>query len=67
MAKQRYSSDKRQKEIKRQKRQEEKRLRRELKGTPEGERDEQALINGYLGIEPEAEPDLSDDDNKEQE
>lgn len=63
MAKNRYSSDKRQKELKRQKRQEAKRLRRERKGTPEGEQDEQALINGYLGIEPEPEEELSDDEN----
>ncbi|MBB6479433.1 hypothetical protein [Spirochaeta isovalerica] len=55
MARHNYSSDKRQKEIKRQKRQEEKRLRKERKGTEEGERDEQDLINGYLGIEPETE------------
>ena len=54
MAKHRYSSEKRQKEIKRQKRQEEKKLRRERKGTPEAEKDEQDLINGYLGIEPES-------------
>ena len=63
MAKQNYSSDKRQKEIKRQKRQEEKRLRRERKGTPEGEQNEQELINGYLGIEPESESDPYPDEN----
>lgn len=66
MARNRFSSDKRQKEIKRQKRQEEKKLRREQKGTPEAERDEQALINGYLGIEQE-EPDESDDTEPDQE
>ncbi|MBN2656141.1 MAG: hypothetical protein JXR86_03715 [Spirochaetales bacterium] len=61
MARHNYSSDKRQKEIKRQKRQEEKRLRKENKGTPEGIKDEQALINGYLGIEPETGTDESAD------
>ena len=65
MAKHRYSSDKRQKEIKRQKRQQEKKLRREQKGSPEAERDEKELINGYLGIEPE--PDEPDDADPEQE
>lgn len=63
MAKHNYTSDKRQKEIKRQKKQEEKRLRRERKGTPEGELDEQALIDGYLGIEQESESPESDEDD----
>ena len=62
MAKHRYSADKRQKEIKRQKAQQAKKLRREQKGTPEAERDEQALINEYLGLPPEPEPESSDDE-----
>jgi len=66
MARHKYSSDKRQKEIKRQKRQEEKRLRRERKDTPEGEQDEQALINGYLGIEPETEPEHLENSDQEE-
>ncbi|WP_028975456.1 hypothetical protein [Spirochaeta cellobiosiphila] len=62
----RYSSEKRQKEIKRQKRKEQKKLRKEQKGTPEAERDEQALINKYLGIEEEEsdESDSSEQDSK---
>ena len=72
MAKNRYSSDKRQKEIKRQKRKEAKKLRKEQKGTPEAEKDEMMLINGYLGIEPEPEEesdiesDASDDASEEE-
>ncbi len=64
MAKHYYSSDKRQKEIKRQKRQEQKKLRKEQKGTAEAERDEQALINGYLGIDHE-ESEESDDEGSD--
>ncbi len=63
MAKQRYASDKRHKEIKRQKQQQAKKLRREQKGSPEAERDEQLLINEYLGIEPE--PDMPVEENQD--
>ncbi len=62
MAKHRYSADKRQKEIKRQKAQQAKKMRRELKGTPEAERDEQSLINEYLGLPPEPEPSEDEED-----
>ena len=68
MAKHRYSSDKRQKELKRQKRQQEKKLRKE-QGSSEAEQDQTVLINEYLGIEPEPEPDtvLEDDGSQVQE
>lgn len=53
MAKNRYSAEKRQKEIKRLKQQQKKKLRKEQKNTPISEEDQQSLINEYLGIEPE--------------
>ncbi len=64
MAKPRYSSEKRQKEIKRQKRQAEKKLRKEQMGSSVDGQDEQALINEYLGIEPET--DQSDSEIEDQ-
>lgn len=61
MAKNRYSAEKRQKEIKRLKQQKKKKLKKEQKGTPVSAEEQQALINDYLGIEPEPEIDNSEE------